>query len=77
MGVGVSVGAGVDVGAFVVSDADVIAGVVSMGVVSAGVSFAHEPERIRTETVKIARTLVKRCVFIYLRPFRNAIDWIF
>ena len=75
--VGVDVGAGEEVGAFVVSAVDVMAVLVSIGVVSAGASFAHELDRISMEAVRIARTLVKRCVFIYLRPFRNVIDWIF
>ena len=77
MGVGVDVGARVEVGTFVVSAVDVMAVVVSIGVVSAGAGFAHELDRISMEAVRIARTLVKRCVFIYLRPFRNVIDWIF
>lgn len=64
MGVGVDVGAGVEVGTFVVSAVDVMAVVVSIGVVSAGASFAHELDRISMEAVRIARTL-KNAVYSY------------
>ena len=73
--VGADVGAGVEVCTTVVA-AVVITAVVSKGVVSAGVRFEHE-DSISMKAIRIESTLVKRCVFIYLRPFRNVIDGIF
>ena len=74
---GMGVGAGVEVKVGTAVAAVVITAVVSAGVVAAGAAFVHELDRISTEAVRIARTLAKRCVFIYLRPFRNVIDGIF
>lgn len=72
---GMGVGAGVEVGTAVA--AAVIIAVVSIGVVVAGVRLEQAEDSIIMVAIKIASTLVKRFVFIFLCPFRNVIDWIF